>query len=143
LARCIDRLPIDEQSIDDAAHLDQLLPVTAVAGETRDLARCHGPNLAEADVGHHPLKAGPRHCAGGGAPKIVIDDLDLRPPQGPQPILHGILQRAALTVVDDLVGRGLTDVEHRLAPEVVRLDFVIHRRALPFLRWQSCLPSAS
>src|SRR3954453_8299940 len=58
LARGIDGLLIDEQSIDDAAHLDQLLPVPAVAGETRDLARCHGPNLAEADVGHHPLKAG-------------------------------------------------------------------------------------
>ena len=37
LARRIDRLPVDEHRVDHAAHLDQLLPITAVAGEARHL----------------------------------------------------------------------------------------------------------
>ena len=49
------------------------------------------------------VQAGPRHHSGRGAPKVLIDDLDFRPSQGAQLILHGILQRAALAIVDDLV----------------------------------------
>src|ERR1700730_10432689 len=39
LTRRVDHLLIDQHGIDDAAHLDELLPVTAVAGETRDFPR--------------------------------------------------------------------------------------------------------
>jgi len=77
LSRRINGLLIDEQRIDHAAHLDELLPVAAVAGEARDLPRGHRTNLAEADLCNHPLKARPGHAARGRAAKIIIDNLDL------------------------------------------------------------------
>ena len=45
LAQHIDRLPVDEHRVDHAAHLDQLLPITAVAGEAR-----HLPSRDRADL---------------------------------------------------------------------------------------------
>src|ERR1700722_18971838 len=54
----IDRLLINQNSVDHPAHLDQLLPISAVASETRDLARGDGANLAKTHLRHHPLKAG-------------------------------------------------------------------------------------
>ena len=46
----IDRLLIDQHGIDDAAHLDQLLPVAAVASEARDLARRDRTDLEKAEA---------------------------------------------------------------------------------------------
>ena len=161
LARCIDGLLIDEQSIDDAAHLDQLLPVPAVAGEARNLARCHGPNLAEADVGHHPLKAGARHCAGRGAPKIVIDDLDVAIPPGVITTIIGpngcgkstllrtltrLLKPAKGTVVldgEDIVKLKTRDVARKLgllpqspvAPEGLTVSDLVARGRHPHQSW--------
>src|SRR6476469_9071555 len=53
----VDRLLINQNSVDHPAHLDQLLPISAVASETRDLARGDGANLAKTHLRHHPLKA--------------------------------------------------------------------------------------
>src|SRR5450631_1087563 len=75
LTRRIDRLLIDQHGIDDAAHLDELLPVTAVAGETRDFPRRDRTDLAQADLGHHSIKASARDAARRRAPEIVIDRL--------------------------------------------------------------------
>ena len=102
LAGCVDGLLIDEQGINNTAHLDQLLPVPTVAGEARHLECRHRSDFAKADVGHHPFEAGAHH-SGRGASKVLIDDLDFRPSQGVQPILHSVLQRAALAIVGDLV----------------------------------------
>ena len=88
---CIDRLLIDQDRVDHAAHLDQLLPVSAVAGKTRELARCDGADLAEAHLCHHPLEAGALDPARSGTAKIVIDHLDLGPAECHQAIAHGIL----------------------------------------------------
>jgi hypothetical protein len=102
---CIDRLLIDQHRIDHAAHLDQLLPVPAVAGKARDLSRCDGPDLAEANLRHHPLEAGALDAARSGTAEIVIDHLDVQPAERGQTIAHRILQRAALAVVQNLMGR--------------------------------------
>ena len=51
------------------------------------------------------------HAAGGGAAKIVIDNLDLRPAKRRQAVPHGVLQSAALTVVQHLMGRGLPHIK--------------------------------
>ena len=54
----INRLLIDQHGVDGAAHLDQLLPVTAIAGKARDFARCDSANLTETNLRYHPFKAG-------------------------------------------------------------------------------------
>jgi hypothetical protein len=76
-----------------------LLPIPALASKARDLARCDGANLTEANLSDHPFEPGALDAAGGGTAKIVIDHLDLRPTKCGQTIAHGILQRAALPVV--------------------------------------------
>src|SRR3982075_3656307 len=81
LTRRIDGLLIDQHGIDDAAHLDELLPVTAGAGETRDFPRRARTALAQAALGHHSIKAGALDPARGRAAEIVIDRLDPRPAQ--------------------------------------------------------------
>lgn len=61
----IDGLLIDQNGIDHAAHLDELLPIPAVAGEARDLAGANRTNLAEANLRHHSLESGALYAAGG------------------------------------------------------------------------------
>src|SRR5262249_59664608 len=53
--RRIDRLLINQHRIDHATHLDQLLPVPAVAGEARDLAGTHSADLGEKYFCEHAL----------------------------------------------------------------------------------------
>src|ERR1700733_8818642 len=119
LTRRIDRLLINQHSIDDPAHLDELLPVTAVAGETRDFPRRDRTDLAQANLGHHSIKTGARDTARRRAPEIVIDRFDARPAQRRQTIAHRILQGAALAIVENLMGGGLPYIQDRLAPQMV------------------------
>ena len=120
----IHRLLIDQHRVDHAAHLDELLPIPAVAGEARDFAGANGADLAEADLRNHPLEASALHAAGGGATEILVDDLNLRPAEHRQAIAHGVLQSAALTVVQNLMRRGLAHVEQRLALQMVGTDLL-------------------
>ena len=96
LTRLIDRLLIDEQGIDHPAHLDELLPIPAVATEARDLPGRHRSDLAEADLRYHAFESGAGDRSGRRAAKIAIDDLDLAPAELAEPIPHGILQEPAL-----------------------------------------------
>src|SRR6516165_5667066 len=96
MARRVDGLLIDQHRVDHATHLDQLLPVAAVAGKAGDFARADGANLAEAYLRDHPLEAGTLNGARRRAAEIVVDHFDLRPAKPRQSIPHGILQRAAL-----------------------------------------------
>ena len=61
----IDGLLIDQNGIDHAAHLDELLPIPAVASEARDLAGANRTNLTEANLRYQPLKASALYPAGG------------------------------------------------------------------------------
>src|SRR4029077_3190328 len=63
LPRRIDHLLVDQHGVDHAAHLDQLLPVAAVASKARDFTGRYRADLAEADLGHHPLEPDARHTA--------------------------------------------------------------------------------
>src|ERR1019366_1531849 len=86
LARRIDRLLIDQQTIDHPAHLDELLPISAVAGKARDFAGCHRSDLAKTDLSHHPLEADASDGTGRRAAKVVIDDFDVAPAKLVQPV---------------------------------------------------------
>jgi hypothetical protein len=73
----IDGLLIDQQCINDAAHLDQLLPVAIVARKARHLSSRHRTDLTEANFGDHAFEAGADGSACCRAAKVLIDDLDL------------------------------------------------------------------
>ncbi len=57
VARRVDRLAVHQHRVHHPAHLDQLLPVAAVAGEPGHLPRRHRAHLAQADLGHHPARS--------------------------------------------------------------------------------------
>src|SRR5262245_27388557 len=84
----------------------------------RDMEKSRG--LAEVQPRFDAVIGGTR----GGAAKIVIDHLDLGPAERGQTIAHGVLQRAALAVVQNLVSRRLPYVEERLALQMMQADFV-------------------
>jgi hypothetical protein len=67
----LDRLLINEDCVHDAAHLDRLLPIPAVAGKARDLAGADCADLAETDLGHHSLEANALHATGRRAAEIL------------------------------------------------------------------------
>ena len=59
----VDRLLIDKNCIDDATHLDQLLPIPALLRAKRETSRAQtAPTLREADLGHHPFETGALHA---------------------------------------------------------------------------------
>src|SRR4051794_6590581 len=122
--RRVDHLLVDKQRVDDAAHFNELLPISAVAREARDLPGCHRADLAQADLGDHALEPGARGPAGGRAAEVLVDDLDLRPAELRKTVAHGVLEPPALAVVLNLMSGGLTDVEHRLAGPVLGADLV-------------------
>src|SRR3954451_8924979 len=65
LARRVDHLLVDQDGVNHTAHLDQLLPVAAVAREAGDFAGRYCADLAEADLGHHPFEPDARHATRG------------------------------------------------------------------------------
>src|SRR3954451_3043253 len=83
------------------------------------------PRQTSATMRSKPARATPP------AAEVLVDDLDFRPTQPQQPLAHRVLQRSAFAVVQDLVGRGLADVEHRLARQVPRADLVSAHRGHP------------
>ncbi len=81
------------------------------------------------------LEARAGHCPSRRAAQILIHDLDLVPAQLTQAFLHCVLQLLALQVVADLMGRGLANVEDRLACQMLCSDLVTHRTP-PWPRWR-------
>src|SRR5262249_7999147 len=128
LPRRVDGFLVDEQGIDQPADLNELLPVTAVAGEAGNLAGGDGADVSEADLGDHALEAGTGDVAGSGATEIVVHDFDLAPAELPQTVLHGVLELLALQVVYDLERGRLPDVEDGPPLEMMRVNFIAHDR---------------
>ena len=121
VARIVDAVLVDDQRADEAAELQQRVPIPAIAGETRGLDRDHGADPPLADRGEELLEARPGD-AGAGAAEIIVDHLNGRPAQRPGAIGKSILPPAALVVVEDLIGRRLADVDHSAAGEVLSRD---------------------
>ena len=76
-AGVIDPVQVDHSRLDQAAKIEQVMPVAAVAGETGGVEAQHGPDLPGTEPRHQPLEAGPRHHPAGGAAEVIIDNLDV------------------------------------------------------------------
>src|SRR5215470_14893044 len=72
------------------------------------------------------FKTGTRDSPGRCPAQVIIHHFDLAPAQLPQAILHGVLQFLAFQIVIDLVHGRLTNVQHRLALQMLWLDLVTH-----------------
>jgi len=105
-------LLIDQHGVDHAAHLDQLLPVPAVASEARDLTRADGADLAEAHLCDHPLEAGARDAARGDAAARCITG-DARP-----------------IALDVTRADSIAAAAERIRRELGRLDVLVNNAAI-------------
>jgi hypothetical protein len=75
----------------NAAHLDQLLPIAAITGKPRDFTRGDGADLTQTHFGHHPLETSALDAARSGTAKVVVDHLDFGPAEPRQAIAHSVL----------------------------------------------------
>jgi hypothetical protein len=123
-ARAIDGFQIDQDRIDHTTHLDEVLPLPTIPGESRHLTGGNTADVAQTDFGHDAFKAGARDRAGGGPTQVFIHHLDLTPAYVMQPVLHRILQPLAFEIVIDLVGGGLACV-HTAAFRATCCDLIL------------------
>src|SRR5260370_23092778 len=72
--------------------------------EPRYFPRRYRANLAQTDVRHHALEAAAGHRTSSRTTEIVVDNLDIVPSKGMEPVTHSVLQQPALAVVGDLMG---------------------------------------
>src|SRR5205807_9926112 len=94
-------------------------------------------DLIEGDLGQQRLKARPALGAGAAVALVFVDDGDnvAGPAQPDGPLRQGILPLGGLAVVEDLLGRGLADIDDGAAVEVMGLDLGTER-ARPRERWR-------
>ena len=125
--RVIDAVAVGDQRAGQSADLEQMVPVAARSGETRDLEPEHQAHTAEPDLGHHPLEARPAFGRGAGAAEIVVDDADAwpRPAQPAGAFGQPILQCRGLAVLLELLQRGLADVDDGQPVKMAGLDLAL------------------
>jgi hypothetical protein len=111
----VDAVQVDDTCIDQAAELEQVVPVAAVAGQPRSVEAQHRPDFAGAQRCHQPLEAGPCHRPAGGAAEIVIDHFDLAETPAPRDVDELVLAPLALQVALDLGLSGLPNIDDRFA----------------------------
>ena len=122
-ARIVDAVLVGDQRADQAAELQQRVPIAPVAGQARGLDGHHGADAALADRRQQLLE--PRTGdARAGTAEVVVDDADVGPAKLPSALDEPILPAAALDVVDHLIGRRLANIDDRHAGEMVSLDSV-------------------
>jgi len=117
----IDAVLIGDQRPDQAAELQQRVPVASIAGQARRLDRHHRAYPALADRRQKLFEAG----AADARPRtteIVINNADVGPAKLSGPLHQPILAPTALDVVDHLIDRRLADVDDRLPVEMFSLD---------------------
>ena len=100
------------------------MPIRTVARETRDLSADNDPDFVKANIGDQPLKAFASCGMLAGLALIVVDehDLVLAPAQFKQTAAERSLIDGAFAVLENLLGAGLTQVNHTLALLVTRLN---------------------
>ena len=120
----------------------QRMPVAPVAGQPRGLHRHHCADAALADGGKQPLEARPSGAASGSA-EVVVDHLDIVPPQLAGAVRQAVLPSLALQVMGDLHGRRLTYVNEGAARQMVRRDLRHHSPPIApgRRRWPAVSPS--
>src|ERR1017187_5523463 len=124
--RVIDRFGVDQQRTDDAAKVQQGMPVPAIARQPRRFNAEDGADLPIAQFAQQTFKAG-AVCPGSRDPEIVIDHIDVLPAQRTCTIDKGILAPLAFQIVLHLIRRGLTDV-HTSPPGQMISGDLVHRR---------------
>jgi len=120
---------VDDDRADQAAKLQQGVPVTPVAGQARRLHGHDGADTPFADRREQPLEPRAPNAAGRSA-EIVVDNLDVLPTKQSRPVGKAVLSTLALQIVRDLLGRRLPNIDNCAASQMVR-RYLRHRTPPP------------
>ena len=92
--RIIHAVGIGNQSVEQRANLQELIPIPAGAGQARHLHTKHQSDVPEPNFRHQPLKADPALGRASRPAKIVINDDDRLPSPSEieGPVRKGILK---------------------------------------------------
>jgi hypothetical protein len=116
-AGVVDPVKIDHSRLDQAAELEQVMPLTPVAGEPGSVEAQDRSHLSGTEPCHQPLEARPRHHSAGGAAEIVVDYLDVTKAAASGDVDEFVLAPLALQVALDLCLSGLPNIDNRFAPQ--------------------------
>ncbi len=126
----VDAVAVADQSLGDAAEIEQAIPIGIVACHARDFQREHDADVAERNFRSHARKSRALGESGAGYTQVFVDDghLLLGPTEFPCFLDQSMLARGGLAVVLDLIGRGLANVDKGSALGMGGLYFgqVIH-----------------
>ena len=126
----IESVDIADESVGDAAQVQQPVPLGVVARHSRCFAAEEDAHLAHRDFIGHLGEAMAKDHARGGVRQILIDNFDLgfRPAQLDGPLVQLVLEVSGLAVHQHLRGRGLADVHVSRASQmgVLNLRIITH-----------------
>jgi hypothetical protein len=97
--RVIDAIGIYDERSHQTAQLDEVMPVTTVAGQSGCFDaedRAHAPG---AHFGNQPCKTWTIDLAGTGTSQVLVDDLDLLKPELASLVSQGILSPLTLQII--------------------------------------------
>jgi hypothetical protein len=73
----VDAVEVDHASLNQAAQLQQVVPVASIAREPGRVEAQHCADFSATKPCNQPFEAGPCHQAAGGTAEILVDHFDL------------------------------------------------------------------
>jgi hypothetical protein len=73
----VDAVEVDNASLNQAAQLQQVVPVASIAREPGRVEAQHCADFSATKPCNQPFEAGPCHQAAGGTAEILVDHFDL------------------------------------------------------------------
>src|SRR5712692_1775778 len=131
LTRIVDPFGVDDQCVQQAAEIEQLIPVAIVAGQARDLEAHHGADAPQADLRDEPLKAGAVGRGRAGLAEVFVDDQDLAPAERAGMLRQVILPPPTFWMMADLIEGGLAHVDDRGTGQVLGVDLGVTGHGRP------------
>src|SRR6516165_11792097 len=126
----VEAIAVSDQSVGDAAEIEEAIPVGIVARDTGDFEAEHDADMAEGHFCDHACEAGTLSESGAGHAQVFVDDdhLFFGPTQLAGFLDQSILASCGFAVVLDLRGTRLANVDESGALDMSRFYFarVIH-----------------
>ena len=118
--RVVDAVLVREECPEDGTHLQKSVPILVVAGDPAHLDPEDQADMLHSNFGQEALKSAPLVGRPATLALIVVDDHDAipGPPQGDRVLGEGVLPLPRLTIVENLLGVGLSHVNDSKSVEV-------------------------
>jgi len=138
----IHAVEIDNAGLNEAAKLEEMMPVASVPREAGGVKTQNRPDIAGAEPSNQLLKPRPGDCSAGRASKVVVDDFNVAKSSASRLVDELVLTPLTLEVNLYLGLGGLTNIDDSLPLEDRRgEELTVHYRRPPRTR-PLPLPSA-